>query len=210
MAGWLALSPNMALRAAGKAARLATSKVRDRKSDPAPDFSALGADGIETDRLLLQPSAMRDLDPLVRIFPSGQLAQRWSGRSPTPAWWDELGFVSDLANNAFSWTVVRKSDGTPIGVCALGWYAVEGFEGAELGYWIGAEYRGAGYATEAAKAALERCRRRLPTEHLASFIAPGNHASVRVAEKLGFRFRRQFVFRGGTTHLYAPANPGNE
>lgn len=36
----------------------------------------------------------------------------------------------------------------------------------------------------------------------ASFIAAENRDSVRVAEKIGFRFRRQIAFRGGTTQLY--------
>ncbi|MFH5802789.1 GNAT family N-acetyltransferase [Alienimonas sp. DA493] len=209
MAAWAVSSPGLARRAAGKAGRLAVAKVRPQAPGCEPDVSQLATGAVDTDRLVLRPLAAEDLVPLARIFPSAELGQPWPGRSPAPTWWAELGFVSDLANNAFSWTVAKKADGARIGVCAVGWYAVEGYQGAELGYWVGADHRGAGYATEAAQAAFDQCRRHLGLDRVAAFIAPENFASVRVAEKIGLRFQRRITFRGGTAHLYDSAEPAS-
>lgn len=208
-AGWLIFSPSLVLRAGGKAVRIVTSKVRRRESDPTMtmNFSSLGGNDLKTERLVLRPVTTDALDRLADLFPSGQLGQPWPGRPPTPTWWCDLAFLSDLTNNSFTWMIARQSDGIPVGVCAVGWYAVEGFEGAELGYWIGKEFRERGYATEAAKAVLNRCLRRQPRVRVASFIAPENQPSVRVAEKVGLVFQRQTDFRGGAILVYAAAEP---
>ncbi len=59
---------------------------------------------------------------------------------------------------------------------------------AELGYWIGRPYWGRGYATAAAKIAIDLAFRDLATERLIAMCLDSNAASWRILEKVGFRF----------------------
>ncbi|MGR9477602.1 GNAT family N-acetyltransferase [Rhizobium leguminosarum] len=61
------------------------------------------------------------------------------------------------------------------------------FPEKELGWFVYAEYRGKGYATEAALALRDWAFATLKLPSLVSYIAPGNAASVAVAERLGAR-----------------------
>lgn len=55
----------------------------------------------------------------------------------------------------------------------------------EIGWRLACEYWGQGYATEAARAALDFAFRQLQLEQVVSFTAPANHRSRRVMERLG-------------------------
>ncbi len=57
----------------------------------------------------------------------------------------------------------------------------------EIGWRLAAEHWGCGYATEAARAALECGFRRLGFEEIVSFTVPDNWRSRRVMERLGMR-----------------------
>lgn len=59
---------------------------------------------------------------------------------------------------------------------------------AELGYWIGRPYWGRGYATAAARQAIDLAFRDLATERLTAMCLESNAASWRILEKVGFRF----------------------
>lgn len=59
---------------------------------------------------------------------------------------------------------------------------------AELGYWIGRPHWGRGYATAAARIAIDLAFRDLVTERLTAMCLDTNAASWRILEKVGFRF----------------------
>jgi RimJ/RimL family protein N-acetyltransferase len=61
------------------------------------------------------------------------------------------------------------------------------FPEKELGWFVYAEYERKGYATEAALALRDWAFATLKLPSLVSYIAPGNAASVAVAERLGAR-----------------------
>ncbi|MBY3065654.1 GNAT family N-acetyltransferase [Rhizobium laguerreae] len=61
------------------------------------------------------------------------------------------------------------------------------FPEKELGWFVYEEYEGKGYATEAALALRDWAFATLKLPSLVSYIAPGNAASVAVAERLGAR-----------------------
>lgn len=70
-----------------------------------------------------------------------------------------------------------------------------------LGYHVLAEHRGRGCATAAVSAWVERA----PRDQLADLrlaIDPANHASMRVAERAGFRRYRSRVSGGKVEHVY--------
>jgi RimJ/RimL family protein N-acetyltransferase len=59
------------------------------------------------------------------------------------------------------------------------------FPEKELGWLVYEDFEGCGYATEAAAALRDWAARELGCTRLVSYIDPENHASVRVAERLG-------------------------
>lgn len=80
-------------------------------------------------------------------------------------------------------------DDTEIGICGL--FRREGFDEPDIGYGILPAYCGRGYAFEAARAVLDYARTELGLGRVTAFIAPTNHASIGLAEKLGLRYERQ-------------------
>ena len=56
----------------------------------------------------------------------------------------------------------------------------------ELGYWLGFEYWGKGYATEACKALLNYAKRNTSYKNFRANVYKGNTASSKVLKKLGF------------------------
>ena len=64
------------------------------------------------------------------------------------------------------------------------------------------EFRGKGFASEAAERARAHGYRTLKLARLVSYIDPGNTASQRVAEKLGARREGEFLLKGKKHHVY--------
>jgi RimJ/RimL family protein N-acetyltransferase len=61
-------------------------------------------------------------------------------------------------------------------------------ERAEMGYWIGKDYQGSGYCSEAAEAVLEYGFKELNLNRIFSIYLKSNQASARVMEKIGMKF----------------------
>jgi RimJ/RimL family protein N-acetyltransferase len=81
-------------------------------------------------------------------------------------------------------------------------YAGGGIDGiapdeVEAGWVIADDRRSQGLATEAMTAAIADAWSRARTDHLVAYIRPWNAASIRVAEKLGFRIRGEGHARSG-------------
>jgi RimJ/RimL family protein N-acetyltransferase len=66
----------------------------------------------------------------------------------------------------------------------------------EIAYSLDRPFWRQGFATEAAKAARDWLFEHFPLPRAASFIRPDNHASKRVAERLGAVCERTFELRG--------------
>ena len=81
------------------------------------------------------------------------------------------------------WVVERKSDSVFLGRAGL--WRPEGWPGVELARTLDRPYWGNGYATEAAKAALDYGFLKLLVPKLVSLIDPKNAPSQRVAKRLG-------------------------
>jgi RimJ/RimL family protein N-acetyltransferase len=71
-------------------------------------------------------------------------------------------------------------------VCVVGAH-LRGTAEIEIGYWVGTEHQGKGYATEAVQAVISALRRGFPALRIVAECRPQNSASWRVLEKLGFR-----------------------
>lgn len=159
----------------------------------------------ETDRLILRPTTLEDAD-FDFATTSDPEVSRFIGGVRTLDWHHNRikGIIEHQRVHNFSrWSVVLKATGDRIGRCGPMYREIEGVQEVELGYAYPREYWGQGYATEAARAALDRCRRLALQRRIVAIIDPQNHASIRVAEKIGMSFERMIVWEGQPTKLFA-------
>ena len=98
------------------------------------------------------------------------------------------------------WTVIERDSGQVIG--RVGLWNPEGWPGIELGWIIRRSRWGNGFATEAAKAALQWTWDKVETDHIISIIQPDSVPFIRVAEKIGERFERADSLNGTRVHIY--------
>lgn len=86
------------------------------------------------------------------------------------------------------WMIELTSDGTPIGLCGL--LQRDYFEHPDIGYALLDRHNGHGYAFEAAAATLAWGWNVRGMTRIVASTAPDNRDSIRLLEKLGFRFER--------------------
>jgi RimJ/RimL family protein N-acetyltransferase len=100
-------------------------------------------------------------------------------------------------DKVFELAVERKKDGRVIGL--LGLIRRDHRQG-EMGWALGVEYRGQGYATEAARALMDHGFNSLGLHRIHADTNSDNRSSWRVMERLGMRREAQLrdsVFEGG-------------
>jgi RimJ/RimL family protein N-acetyltransferase len=103
------------------------------------------------------------------------------------------------------YAVEEKATGQLVG--RSGYTSHPGWPGFELGWAIGPEYQGRGYATEAARMLLQQAFDVLDQQHVISCIHPDNTPSRRVAEKLGEKIEGEAVLFEQTYLIYGIDRP---
>ncbi len=98
------------------------------------------------------------------------------------------------------WAVEEKASGQLVG--RIGFLNPEGWLGFEIGWTLARECWGKGYATEGARRALEYAFIDMNRDHVISLIHPENHASIRVAERLGEKLEGQAEVFGKQVSVY--------
>lgn len=88
------------------------------------------------------------------------------------------------------WVVREKGSPKPIGWGGLYDDPFEPGWGIELAYYFHPEYWGRGYAAELAVEALEVADNEITVPAVSAFAHPGNDASNRLLQKVGFRWQR--------------------
>jgi ribosomal-protein-alanine N-acetyltransferase len=166
--------------------------------------SAPAVTEISTERLL-RPMLLEDAEPFAAIVADPE-ALRFIGDGTTGTLEETVEWVErSIRRNAFGGfdkrTVVAE-DGSVAGWCGIGVWTIEGVVERELGYVLAREHWG-GYATEAASAMRDHALTTLGVRRLIALIHPHNHASKRVAGKLGFTYERMAPFHGRTVELWA-------
>ena len=78
---------------------------------------------------------------------------------------------------------------------------------AQIAFYIGREYWGHGFATEAARAFVQHGFEQLNLRRIQAGINTNNAASLRVVEKLGFRWTRSGEGSGNRWHEFELLNP---
>ena len=95
--------------------------------------------------------------------------------------------------------IERRSDGAAMGLCGL--LKREGLDDVDIGFALLPEFSGHGYALEAARATLEHAFGMQNLPRVLAITSQDNTASMRLLEKLGFRYERDVVLPRDTTPL---------
>ena len=157
---------------------------------------------IETDRLLLRPLRADDVDEFVALHADPRV-NRFVGSYSRPRAVERLAAIErQWAERGHGQCAIElKATRALIGRSGLRYW--EQFDEVEVGWTLRAEHWGHGYATEAARACLDWGFSNLETDYVTAMIRPGNEASVRVAERLGFTVRREDVLGDEPITVYA-------
>lgn len=130
---------------------------------------------IKTERLVLRRFRREDSARLVALLNDLDVV-RWVTNIPFPfSIVDAENFVGNLASQVYDAFAIER-DGQIIGTISAG---------DELGYWLGQQYWGQGYATEGARAIVTRYFKSNKADLKASYHL-GNDRSYSVLSKLGF------------------------
>lgn len=139
---------------------------------------------IETQRLVMRAPALKDFDALCAFYASARADFVGGQMEPDKVWrhlaveighWQMLGYGR--------WTLEEKETGKPAGI--IGLWNPEGWPEPEIGWDLFEGFGGKGYATEAATAARAFAYETLGWKTAISLVAPENHASRSVAQRLG-------------------------
>ncbi len=160
---------------------------------------------LETSRLVLGQLTNSDAENLLGIFSDSEAMRFYPGtknRDETLAWiqWNLDSYVE----HGFGlWAARLKDAGEFVGQCGFIWQPdVEGQDETEIGYLFLRAHWNRGLATEAAIACRDYGFETLKLEHLVSLIDPENHASRRVAEKVGMGIEKNIRIERWNKQLY--------
>ena len=143
---------------------------------------------IYTPRLTLRTPRADDAKALFTVFGDEEVVRYWS----SPAMRDieeAAALVREIqahfeAGDLFQWVMTRKDDHV-IGTCTLGSIDTT-HRRAEIGFALGREFWGQGYALEATTALVDFAFERLNLARLEADVDPRNGSSLSLLRKLGF------------------------
>ena len=164
---------------------------------------------LETDRLILREHALEDFPAFAAIWGDHDVVRHIGGKplSREEAWVKFARETGDWVLQGFGfWLVEEKSSGKMIGDVGFSDFRRDmkpSLEGKlEFGWVLAASAHGKGYATEAMRAVMAWAGSYFPDREMCCIIDPGNAASIRVAEKLGFQPALPSVYKGAEIVVY--------
>ncbi len=152
---------------------------------------------LETERLILRPLTMADVDHLVALDRDPEVMRYLSGGVATPRelieWTILPRFLQafERGDGSGVWAAIDRATGA-----FLGWFSFQSDDkhpgGYSLGYRLCRAAWGQGYATEGARALIHRGFIELGARRVTATTYQDNLRSRRVMERLGMRLARSY------------------
>lgn len=161
---------------------------------------------IETRRCLLREITLNDIDDLYRLYEPEEMTRYMDGLYENRQ--KEEEYTKAYIQHMYRfygyglWLVVEKETGETIGRAGLGHLEVEGEVQLELGYLIARSRQRQGYAFEVCQGILDYAREATEFASIHCLIQKENLPSVRLAEKLGFRWEKSVACNGKEMQRY--------
>lgn len=132
---------------------------------------------IERERLIVRTIRVDDAEGFARLVGPSRLSVEGIR--------EKITGIEELAakGEALLIVIVRKLDGVLMGHCSITRLEVSGI--ADVGYWMGEEFRGLRYMSEAAPAVIEVAQQMLGVSAFEAVVNAESVASVAVARRMG-------------------------
>ena len=151
---------------------------------PTPSVREPSTCVLETERLALRKPTLADARAIAHLANDRRIADM-TRRLPHPyAYEHAVEFVGALADSPDNVFLIERSH-QPIGMVGVDWREKDA---PELGYWLGVEHWGQGFATEAARAMIDFTFEEFSIEHLFASARVANPSSRNILEKCGFQW----------------------
>jgi len=169
---------------------------------PRETFREASIPVLETDRLVLRAPRLGDAKTVAMLANDRRIAEN-TARIPFPyKLADAKGWISGAnQRKGEECYAITLAGGMLIGACGL---ELRDGQAPEIGYWLGVEHWGKGYATEAVRALIDRAFGDLDHPALQAGARVTNPASRRVLEKCGFQWTGVGLYRIRAINSSAP------
>jgi RimJ/RimL family protein N-acetyltransferase len=152
---------------------------------PTPTLREASPCVLETERLMLRQPTLADVKAIAGLANDRRIAEN-TRRLPHPySQEDAIAFVRALASDNRETVFLIENNFVPVGMVGVDWREADA---PELGYWLGVEHWGQGFATEAARAVIDFTFEEFDVEHLMSGARVANPSSRNILEKCGFQW----------------------
>ncbi|MCP1307400.1 GNAT family N-acetyltransferase [Paenibacillus tyrfis] len=159
---------------------------------------------LETDRLILRHQTVEDAAFILELMNDPSWI-RYIGDKGMRTLDDARSFIikgplDSYARKGFGFYLTELKDGgTPIGIC--GFAKRDYLEDVDVGYAFLPEFRGKGYAFEAASAAMAYAKSELGLKRIVAITTEDNDSSAKLLEKLGLHFEGMIPNAGSDKEL---------
>ncbi len=159
---------------------------------------------IETDRLSLRPFELSDAGFILKLLNSQgwleYIGDRQVRTEEDAKMYLLNGPIKSCQVNGYGLSLVSlKDENIPIGACGL--LKRDYLDDADIGFAFLPEYIGKGYGFESASAVMTFAKKELNITHILAFTVPHNIASIKLLEKLGLHFEKNFCMPGEEEEL---------
>lgn len=167
---------------------------------------------VQTPRLILRKLRDDDLDELCRLYSNSDIRRYFPdgvlSRAQTK---EELDWYLDGRwpehPKLGLWATIHRQTNRFVGRCGLIPGTIDNKVEIEIAYLLAKEFWGQGLGVEIATAIVQHALTEFRLNQLIALINRDNTASIRTAERVGFRFEREVEVEGTKAQLYSLA-PG--
>lgn len=144
---------------------------------------------LETDRLILRPFTLDDATRVQELAGNKDVAKTTLGIPHPYSLEAAKSWIKNhprmIRNGTYPFAIVLKTESVIVGTMTI--RVNEAHKKGELAYWVGKEYWGNGYATEAAKEIVRHSFEDLNLNRVWAMAMSKNPASIKVMERVGMK-----------------------
>jgi RimJ/RimL family protein N-acetyltransferase len=145
---------------------------------------------LETERLILRAPRLEDANTIAALADDRRIAEN-TKRMPHPYRLADAEAWVATGRRRGERNFVITREGAVLGACGL----VQDRDGPEIGYWLGVDHWGNGFATEAVRALIDHAFDALGHDTIQAGARVSNPASRRLLEKCGFQWTGVGLYR---------------
>lgn len=166
---------------------------------------------LQTDRLSLRELTPDDAEFILRLLNEPSFIRNIGDRGVRTIEAARLyimnGPVASYEKNGFGlWLVELSESGVPIGICGL--LKRDTLEDVDIGYALLPEHWSMGYAKESASAVMAYANERLGLKRVVAITNANNQDSIRLLEKIGFKYERMIKLSDDAAEIKLFAHEG--